>query len=82
MKPEPKAPGIEALLRDLSGKDRIQAITDRKCTWCDTPNFNWTDAASESEYSISGQCQNCQDIAFADPEDEDEIPDDDPEVEI
>ena len=66
-----KAPAIDDLLTWLSGKVRNATIAAAKCTTCETPNLDFKDPESRSEYRISGMCQNCQDVAFADPEDED-----------
>lgn len=68
MKPENKAAEIDAFLRMLTGKDRVTTIEDQKCTTCNEPNFGWRDEVSRREYFISGMCQTCQDIGFAETE--------------
>lgn len=48
----------------------------QKCVWCGEEINGFADALSAREYTISHLCQECQDKAFADP-DEDK-PDEDP----
>lgn len=66
-----KHPSIDALLTDLSGKDRPSTIANRGCVFCDKPNLEFKTKLDAQEYVISGICQTCQDDAFA-PDDEDE----------
>lgn len=70
MEPTKKAPGINAFLSSIAGKDRESTIRSDKCMFCDTPNVNFRDELSKREYSISGLCQDCQDKTFGG-EDED-----------
>lgn len=64
MKPEEKDPSIDALLKQVFGKDRIDSINKNKCTWCGKEVGTFKDALSKKEYGISGFCQSCQDDTF------------------
>ena len=65
-----KAPEIESLLTNLSGKDRAGTIQKRQCTFCETPNMDFRTPLDRKEYRISGMCQNCQDRVFNDDEED------------
>ncbi len=66
--PEPtkKSDAIDQILTNLTGKDRVQTITDGHCMTCrnEFVSENFRDELSEKEYSISGMCQECQDQVF------------------
>ncbi len=64
MEPEDKAPSIDKLLTDISGKDRPTVIRNNQCVFCENPDLNFRDDVSRHEYRISGQCQRCQDDFF------------------
>ncbi len=64
VEPTEKAPGIDALLKAVTGKDRPSTIRANKCTTCDGDATEFKDALSVREYSISGMCQVCQDKTF------------------
>jgi hypothetical protein len=61
-----KAPGIRQFLEDNFG--RSTAIKEDKCipppTGCGGPAVDFRDELSRREYSISGLCQECQDLTF------------------
>ena len=44
------------------------AIEKKVCIFCKKPITGFKDALSKKEYSISGLCQECQDMAFAEDE--------------
>jgi hypothetical protein len=71
MKAEDKNPAIDALLTDLSGKDRVESINTGTCATCNDPNMNFNTPLDRREYEISGMCQKCQDVAFAVDEEDD-----------
>jgi hypothetical protein len=64
MKATNKNPAIDALLTNLSGRDRIASVSGNTCAWCRGPADNFRDELSIREYLISGLCQNCQDKIF------------------
>lgn len=65
MEPSKKTPEMEKALKDFTGVDRRKAIRNMECAFdCDNPNLNFRDQLSKKEYTISGLCQNCQDIVF------------------
>lgn len=66
MTPTPKSPAIDALLTELTGISRQEAMQKRICTCCKKPILGFRDALSEKEYRISGMCQHCQDQVFTD----------------
>lgn len=74
--PAKKAPGIDALLSDLMGRDRGATIRSNKCMTCGGDANDFKDALSVKEYGISGMCQRCQDSVFesADEDEEDLLP--------
>ncbi len=56
-----------ALLKKV-GVDREAAKKSSLCAWCGRGIEGFRDEISRREYAISGMCQPCQDVAFADPE--------------
>ncbi|KKL85636.1 hypothetical protein LCGC14_1952760 [marine sediment metagenome] len=81
-KPSEKAPGMEKALDSYSvatyGRSRTSSIKSDTCVACGAkaPPESFKDALSKKEYSISGMCQSCQDVAFAEPDEEPIGPDD------
>jgi uncharacterized CHY-type Zn-finger protein len=71
-----KAPLIKKALDNMSensfGRQVSQSIHEDICVSCGKPAVEFKDTLSRKEYRISGLCQNCQDIVFAIPEDEEE----------
>lgn len=63
----PKSPEMEKFLEEMFG--RTTAMNNRVCLpkpiGCGKPITGFKDKLSEKEYSISGLCQECQDIVFA-----------------
>ena len=47
-----------------------EPVPTQKCFGCVEPNFSFTDEISETEYDISGLCQDCQDEVFGTSEEE------------
>tara|TARA_R100000908_G_scaffold61725_1_gene40081 strand:+ start:2198 stop:2461 length:264 start_codon:yes stop_codon:yes gene_type:complete len=41
-----------------------EVVSENRCTWCDQDNVKLKDKLSETEYQISGLCQDCQDATF------------------
>jgi hypothetical protein len=68
MEPSQKDPKLEKALRDMFGFDRIKSIKSDVCVpppiGCGQPVLHFRDAISETEFSISGLCQECQDKIF------------------
>lgn len=65
---------LDDLARSMFGRTAGEAISTATCMACGKPVTGFKNEISAREYEISGLCQECQDIAFADPdEDEDEI---------
>jgi hypothetical protein len=75
MEPTNKTISIESFLSTLNGgKSRRKTIEAGECMTCAATGlrtYNFKDATSVKEYCISGMCQDCQDVAFA-PMDDDE----------
>lgn len=69
---EDTAPSIEELLTRISGKDRKTVIATGQCAMCEDPDMDFREAIDRAEYAISGMCQKCQDVAFAEPSDEED----------
>ena len=71
--PTTKAPAMTQMLERLMG--RTSAIENDLCLpppfGCGGPADRFDDALSETEYSISGLCQVCQNTVFVDTADED-----------
>lgn len=59
-----KAEGIESLLSEITGKDRVGTIKNDKCVMCGGDASEFKDELSKKEYRISGMCQKCQDDFF------------------
>ncbi len=74
-KPSEKDPGMEKFLDSFSvatyGRSRTGSIKADTCVTCGAkaPPNSFKDALSKREYSISGMCQECQDVTFAEPDD-------------
>jgi hypothetical protein len=68
--PSDKNPKMAEYLEWLYG--RTTAIAGDTCAACQGPATAFSDELSRAEYKISGLCQTCQDIAFADTEEEDQ----------
>lgn len=66
--PTKKNPEIEKLITKVSGTSRIAAIKTNRCInppiGCGKPAEKFRDKLSETEFTISGFCQNCQDSLF------------------
>lgn len=63
-KPSEKSQEIDDLLTRTFGVDRKAAIMADVCSWCKKPATEFKDELSKHEYTISGLCQECQDVAF------------------
>ncbi len=50
----------------LDGGRRRNAIIGNHCSECGGFALSFSDEVSQTEYLISGMCQNCQDLTFAD----------------
>tara|TARA_R110000822_G_scaffold1244_6_gene5556 strand:+ start:352 stop:627 length:276 start_codon:yes stop_codon:yes gene_type:complete len=79
-----KVEAIDKFLTLLNkGGRRQESVSNGKCVCCKASGLTETsfkDALSIKEYTISGMCQKCQDVAFAPQEDDDEpFADDDAE---
>ena len=62
--PVQKSQSVEDHLNKLSNCDRTEKIKSSACVTCDTPDVMFTDTISETEYTISGMCQTCQNNFF------------------
>jgi hypothetical protein len=62
-KPTDKAPEIDRILTEITGKVRRKVIGEG-CMTCDYPDLAFRDELSKREYTISGMCQRCQDEVF------------------
>lgn len=62
--PTNKSPQINQFLSSITGKDRVQTITEDRCTTCNDPDMNFRTNLDRKEYTISGMCQKCQDAIF------------------
>ena len=62
--PTYKSEGIEELLKRVTGRDRRESIRSDICNLCGEPAKDFHDDLSRKEYTISGMCQKCQDLAF------------------
>ena len=67
MEPTNKSLPIDAFLKAIMGKDRVEVINSRRCMTCNRGADYFKDEVSRREYSISGMCQNCQDRFFNEP---------------
>ena len=70
MEPSHKSEAVEADITRIFGVDRRESIRQGICPMCNQPADVFRDSLSRKEYMISGMCQACQDIAFAEPDDE------------
>lgn len=59
-----KAPAIEEALSRITGQHRPTAVASGKCVTCQGQVGDFRDHQSQTEYSISGMCQACQDKEF------------------
>lgn len=66
MEASKKSPGIDALITQLTGIDRVKSIETQHCVFCNSPvtEDSFKDAISLKEFKISGICQVCQDKIF------------------
>ena len=64
VQPSPKAPVIDLMLSELTGKSREIQIASDLCMTCNGNADTFKDELSIKEYSISGMCQQCQDSIF------------------
>ena len=74
--PDKKRPLLEEFGDKLNiaafGRSRTGSIKNDICAFCGKPATEFTDRISEKEYTISGSCQKCQDVVFAEDEEEEE----------
>jgi len=73
--PSQKTDEIEDLIQSVFGVDRRECIQQNVCTWCGSQVKEFSDSLSRKEYMISGMCQECQDRAFAEPDDDEPFED-------
>jgi hypothetical protein len=73
VEPSHKSEAVEADIKRIFGIDRRESIRQGICPMCDSPADVFRDSLSRKEYMISGLCQACQDIAFAEPSDWDSV---------
>ncbi len=66
--PIKRVKAIEDLLEDTTGL--ISAIRADKCVNCGRDADKFVDRLSKQDYAISGLCQLCQDVIYAEPEEE------------
>ena len=62
--PSEKSQAMNDFISDITGKDRVQTITNNRCMMCRGHATEFKDELSKKEYSISGLCQECQDKVF------------------
>ena len=62
--PSHKSPAIDLLLSSVMGKSREIQIASNQCMTCAGDAVDFTDDLYRKEYTISGMCQECQDIIF------------------
>jgi len=66
--PSPKSPAMNLFLdefaRQFHGRSRTEAIKLDVCVICGKDAIDFTDELSETEFTISGMCQSCQDKTF------------------
>ncbi len=70
MKPTTKTIALDTYFAATFGIDRNAAVMQGVCSCCGGDATTFDDNLSAKEYTISGLCQDCQNIAFA-PDDED-----------
>ena len=60
----------QEMLKQFGFTKEVQRVREKKCPFCgesvDPTSFR--DELSRKEFQISGICQKCQDVTFADPE--------------
>ena len=70
--PTIKSPHVDNYLMNHFGVDREQAILDEVCVpapiGCGAPVSSFRTKEAADEYMISGLCQKCQDVLFAEEE--------------
>lgn len=68
-----KSPGmlreIDKVAKELGGPG-LSALKESKCVLCNGSAEKFDDELSKKEYALSGMCQACQDIAFAEPDED------------
>ena len=64
MEPSSKSAALDLMLSNLMGKSREIQIASNLCMVCDGDANSLRDTLSETEYTISGMCQICQDLVF------------------
>lgn len=62
-------PEVQEFIDKLVGQDKQAAIREDRCVLCGKPATHFSDEVSRREFSISGLCQGCQDLAFTEDED-------------
>ena len=65
MEPSHKSKAVKADITRIFGVDRRESIRQGICTQCSKPVDVFRDSLSRKEYTISGYCQACQDVEFA-----------------
>jgi len=60
---------LDELAKLAYGTDRQAFMKEGLCVRCSKPAVLFTDLVSQREYKITGFCQKCQDVIFAEPED-------------
>ena len=76
MKASDKSNEVEEFLDSMlekffgNGSGRKASIEANKCALCGREATQFKDAVSAKEFSISGMCQKCQDIAFGSEDEE------------
>ena len=72
LSPTIKSPHVDNYLMSHFGVDREQAILDEVCVpapiGCGAPVSSFRTDEAADEYMISGLCQKCQDVLFAEEE--------------
>ena len=68
-----KSPVIEAYLSTIIPHRELY-MSHQRCVSCGCHADSFKDDISAKEYTISGLCQECQDIAFAPYDEEEEDP--------
>ena len=66
MKPLSKNPKIDKFITSMTGINRVASIIKEICPFCNerVDPYNFKDALSLKEFTISGLCQKCQDEMF------------------
>lgn len=60
---------LDFLAAGLYGRPASQCIQEDVCVKCGQPAVEFADEVSKREFAISGLCQACQDVVFAEDED-------------